>query len=82
LTLSAAPLHDDTIYNFTTLDVPGFQDTSANGINNAGQIVGWCGDTGGTHGFLLSGGMYTQSRTFSNEEDICGCVGFYCMLLE
>jgi probable HAF family extracellular repeat protein len=60
LMLAAAPLHADTIYSFTTIDVPGATGTAPEGINNAGQIVGFDGDTVGTqHGFLLSGGIYT-----------------------
>ena len=51
----------DLIY--TTLDLPGATDTQALGINNAGQIVG-AFEAGGlqvpSHGFLLSGGAYTQ----------------------
>jgi probable HAF family extracellular repeat protein len=46
-------------FTYTTLDVPGSAVTQANGINDAGQIVGYY-DAGGTsHGFLLSGGVYT-----------------------
>jgi hypothetical protein len=41
-------------YVFTTIDVPGFVNTTASGINNAGQIVGDCQVSGdGYHGFLL-----------------------------
>src|SRR5215471_15901799 len=50
------------VYNYTTIDDPfafGGSATSAIGINAAGQIVGYYGDASGTHGFLLSGGMYT-----------------------
>jgi uncharacterized membrane protein len=47
-------------YVYTTLDVPGSSLTSANGINNAGQIVGAYQVPGdGYHGFLLSSGSYT-----------------------
>ena len=35
--------------------------TTAEGINNAGQIVGWYYDSSGQqHGFLLDGGMYSS----------------------
>ncbi len=37
---------------FTALDVPGAAFTQANGINDAGQIVGHFSDATGTHGFL------------------------------
>ena len=46
-------------YTLTTLNVPGASSTIASGINNSGQIVGQYSNTGGTHGFLLSGGVYT-----------------------
>jgi hypothetical protein len=32
--LAAAPLHADTIYSFTTIDVPGPFDSEASGIND------------------------------------------------
>jgi probable HAF family extracellular repeat protein len=46
------------------IDVPGSTYTVAQGINNAGQIVGWFADDntgpgGGAHGFLLDGGQFT-----------------------
>src|SRR5215471_16627464 len=43
----------DSIYSFTTIDVPGALSTNANGINDSGQIVGsfWDGLNG--HGFFL-----------------------------
>ena len=34
LMLAAAPLHADTIYSFTTIDVPGPFDSEASGIND------------------------------------------------
>src|SRR5262249_39501983 len=44
-------------------DEPGREgphSTSASGINNAGQIVGFFSDARGTHGFLRSsGGVFT-----------------------
>jgi probable HAF family extracellular repeat protein len=40
--------------------VPGALETVANGINDAGQVVGYYGDISGTHGFLLDvDGSYT-----------------------
>jgi probable HAF family extracellular repeat protein len=44
----------------STIDVPGSPNTSANGINNAGQIVGQFEDSPGTHGFLDVGGKRPQ----------------------
>src|SRR5262245_11021030 len=51
-------------FTFTRIDVPGASDTSANGINNAGQIVG----SASSSGFLYSGGSFTQIGllTFAN----------------
>ena len=50
-------------YIYATLDVPGSSGTFAYGINNSGQIVGEFrtgSPTGPYHGFLFSGGGYTQ----------------------
>src|ERR687893_276481 len=49
-------------FNFTKIDVPGEVDTVATGINDAGQIVGefFGGGGGGIHGFLNTGGSFTQ----------------------
>jgi probable HAF family extracellular repeat protein len=49
-------------FTFTTLDVPGYTDTQAFGINNLGQIVGGTGAYPNTVGFLLSAGSFS---TFS-----------------
>ncbi|MBV9203266.1 MAG: hypothetical protein JOY83_26710, partial [Alphaproteobacteria bacterium] len=46
-------------YTFTQIDVPGAT-AEAHGINDAGDIVGWFASTTGTHGFLDSGGSFTQ----------------------
>ena len=47
--------------SYTRISVPGrLTITDAQGINNAGQIVGYYGDDSGLHGFLLSGGSYTR----------------------
>jgi len=48
------------LYTFQTLDVPGAITTNANGINNAGQIVGTYFANDMYHGFLLDGGNYTS----------------------
>jgi uncharacterized membrane protein len=45
---------------FTSFAFPGAIDTSAEGINNAGQIVGWVYDRIGTHGFLKDGANFTK----------------------
>jgi len=49
------------IHIFNTFNQPGVftSGTEAFGINDVGQIVGQYSDLGGTHGFLLSGGIYT-----------------------
>jgi len=45
---------------YTPLDVPGATFTIAEGIDDAGRLVGYYGDAdGNNHGFLLSGGVYT-----------------------
>src|SRR6266446_326127 len=47
-------------FSFTQLDVPGATQTFANGINDAGQIVGSFSNSTGTHGFRYTGGSFTQ----------------------
>src|SRR4051812_4413319 len=47
-------------FSFTQIDPPGAFSTGANGINDAGQIVGGFNDSTGTHGFLYTGGSLTQ----------------------
>jgi hypothetical protein len=45
---------------YTTLDPPGSISTTAVGINNFGQIVGWYADASDIwHGFVLSSGTFT-----------------------
>jgi uncharacterized membrane protein len=50
--------------SISTIDVPGASSSGAFHINDVGQIVGGFGTgsfpTGPYHGFLLSGGSYTQ----------------------
>ena len=47
-------------YRFTTIDVPGELQTFVEGINNAGQIVGFSGATSGNFfGFLYNAGAFT-----------------------
>src|SRR5262245_2829480 len=45
---------------FITLDAPSASGTLAFGLDNAGQIVGSYNDITGTHGFIYSGGTFTQ----------------------
>ncbi|HEY6946349.1 MAG TPA: glycoside hydrolase domain-containing protein [Candidatus Acidoferrum sp.] len=49
-------------FTYTTIDYPGANGTSLNGINNLGQIVGSYGDpaTGLYHGFLYTVGSFTN----------------------
>src|SRR5260370_22504894 len=71
-------------YIFTTVDFPGSAGTSAFGINNGGQIVGDYMDPVNPnllHGFLLSGGSYTNldrtvtASAINNLGQIVGGVG-------
>jgi len=74
-------------YNYTTLDDPLQTDfmTQANGINNAGQIVGQYHNSSGYHGFLYSAGTYTPiddplatiSTVAYDINDAGEIVGFY-----
>jgi probable HAF family extracellular repeat protein len=58
--LSTLVAAQDASYTFTTIDVPGAQDTEAHDINTAGEIVGWFRDaSGGLHGFLTDGTTFT-----------------------
>jgi uncharacterized membrane protein len=47
-------------YTFTQIDVPGASRTDASGINSAVQIVGGFFNGTGGHGFLDTGGSFTQ----------------------
>jgi len=47
------------VYSYTTLNHPQALLTVANGINDAGEIVGGYADNSGSHSFLYSGGKYT-----------------------
>jgi hypothetical protein len=44
--------------SYSTIDDPLATQTVAQGINNAGEIVGYYSDQGGVHGYLLVGGLY------------------------
>lgn len=49
-----------TQLTFTTIDVPGAELTTVTGINAAGDMVGYYGNSNGPyHGFLLIGGKFT-----------------------
>ena len=76
-----------SIYTFTTIDYPDAtsHSTVANGINDAGQIVGYFNDsTGKFHGFLKDGATFTTidvpgaSATFARGINDAGqIVGFF-----
>jgi hypothetical protein len=67
---------------FQSVDVPGATLTNAQGINAAGDIVGFYANASGTHGFALSGGMlatidypgaaYTDARGINSQGEIVG----------
>src|SRR5258708_8202063 len=67
---------------YTQIDYPGAITTSGLGINKAGDITGFYGDSTNFHGFLLSGGSYTtidypgaQSTTLYRINDVGQMVG-------
>ncbi|MBZ5622105.1 MAG: right-handed parallel beta-helix repeat-containing protein [Acidobacteriia bacterium] len=81
LALAAAPLA--ALENFRTIDYPGATSTQVNGINDAGDTVGFYVDAAQkTHGFLLKQGKFTsldftgatatQGRAINNVGDIAG----------
>ena len=83
--LSVFPAALAASYTFTTVDVsfPGTLDTSANGINKKGQIVGRYIDSDEKgHGFLYDGGVFstidvpnatlTQANGINKEGQIVG----------
>lgn len=45
--------------SFTSIQFPNSDATTATGINANGDVVGWYFDKVGTHGFLLTGGVYS-----------------------
>jgi hypothetical protein len=62
LLMAGATIHLEAQVNYTTLSVPGAQDTYAQGISG-GDVVGYYTDGGGVdHGFIYNGSTYT---TFS-----------------
>ena len=48
-----------TTYIYTIIAPPGSLSSSAEGINDLGQVVGEFTDSSGEHGFLYSNGIYT-----------------------
>jgi probable HAF family extracellular repeat protein len=83
--LGGGQANAESSYIHSTLDAPGFAGTAANGINDAGQIVGYVVDANGVHhAFLLSGGSYTtfdvpgSTQTYATGINNAGqIVGFY-----
>jgi len=69
----------DTIYSFTTIDVPSATMTNAFGINNSGQIVG----VSSSRGFLYTGSFTTIDVPGANSTNAYGInssgqiAGFY-----
>src|SRR5262249_43205698 len=56
---------------YFTIDHPGVNvDTEADGINNAGQIVGRYDDASGRHGFLYFGGVFTTIQQLASRDSI------------
>jgi probable HAF family extracellular repeat protein len=48
-------------YTYTTLDPPGYNNSTVNGINDMDQVVGEFADTSGNvHGFVWSNGNFTK----------------------
>lgn len=60
LVLGSPARADDRAFVFRSIDFPGAPLTGAAGINAAGDVVGRYQDSAGkSHGFLLSGGLFT-----------------------
>ena len=56
-----------TTYTYIALDSPlAPNGIDARGINDSGQIVGRYTDSGGTHGFMYSNGVYTIANVAAN----------------
>jgi uncharacterized membrane protein len=62
LLLATAPLElAQAGGTYTTIDFPGANSTVAQGIDTAGDVVGWFADSSNfVHGFLFSSGIFTQ----------------------
>ncbi len=66
-------LYSNGIY--TTLAVPGGTNILADGINDAGQVVGWYFDSSGIeHGFLYSGGTNGTYTTLDDPSTTPGTI--------
>src|SRR5689334_714516 len=60
MTLSVASFGQAaTTFKFVSINFPGASDTTANGINNSGVIVGSYTINGVTHGYKLANGKFT-----------------------
>src|SRR4051812_6855666 len=58
-----------TTYSLVTLDEPKASNgTFAQGINDAGQVVGYYDDIQGSHGFLLNGSYSTFTCTTQTQQ--------------
>ena len=58
----SSPVYAQSGWTFTTIDNPaaiGSTGTFAQGINDPGQVVGYFGDSAGTHGFSKTGSSFT-----------------------
>jgi probable HAF family extracellular repeat protein len=65
-------LYDSITKKYTTIDVPGMQDTMPDGINGLGQIVGESDDASFTYyQFLYNKGVYTTTSAAALQ----GCFG-------
>ncbi len=57
-------------YTFTSIDVPGAQDTFCDGINDAGNVTGfYYNDFGYYDGFLLKDGNFTTLKYLNHSGD-------------
>ena len=59
---------------FTTIDVPGAEQTGAVEINNRGQIVGAYIDAGGTDPVFLRGKGVTKINASGADDNLTACV--------
>ncbi len=72
IVLSCAALSLAQGGTYTQFDYPGAMDTSAYGIDQAGDIVGtYVGPDGYLHGFLLSGGIFSSIDYTSKLQHNC-----------
>jgi probable HAF family extracellular repeat protein len=85
--VAAAPSAYAQTYTYVTIDPPGTNPASGagvNGINAAGEIVGWYfGSNSNFHGFLyrdgtftpidVPGAIFTTAKSINDARDIVGC---------